>query len=130
MIPSAASLQSRYSGLTCAVAMIVGDKDQVVDRDQTSRLHSILSHSGIRIVRGAGHMVHHAAPDELIEVVGLITLLKAPGSTNAAEAPKQDLGDQVAGYEQSSADRSGRRVSLAQGAAGPVGPQGPGRQWR
>ena len=82
MIPCAANLQGRYDGLTCPVAMIAGDKDQVINPDQTSRLHSILSQSSMRTVREAGHMVHHAAPDELIEAVKLITLPKeGPGPT-------------------------------------------------
>jgi hypothetical protein len=55
------------------VAMIAGDNDQVVNPDQTSRLHAILSQSVVRIVSEASHMVHHAAPNELIEAIGVIT---------------------------------------------------------
>jgi pimeloyl-ACP methyl ester carboxylesterase len=91
MIPSAASLQGRYAGLTCAVAMIVGDKDQVVNPDQTSRLHSILSQSSVRMVREAGHMVHHAAPDEFIKAIRSLLSPKPPDfrtiATERSEKP-------------------------------------------
>ena len=86
MIPCAANLRARYDGLTCPVALIAGNKDQVINPDQTARLHSILSQSSVRMVREAGHMVHHTAPDELIEAIGSITSPKLPGSTVAARA--------------------------------------------
>ena len=92
MIPCAANLQVRYDGLTCPVALIAGDKDQVINPDQTARLHSILSQSSVRMVQEAGHMVHHAAPDELIEAIGLITLPKAARSTIAAARARSKPG--------------------------------------
>src|SRR6266536_372732 len=100
MIPAAAILQGRYAGLTCPVAMIAGDKDQVVNPDQTSRLHAILSQSVVRIVSEAGHMVHHAAPNELIEAIGVITSLK--------EEPPKEPESKIVTIEAQTKRRSGR----------------------
>jgi pimeloyl-ACP methyl ester carboxylesterase len=72
MIPAAARLQRQYSELRCPVALIVGDKDEVVDREQTMGLQRLLKGSIIRSVPDAGHMVHHAAPDRVMDTVALI----------------------------------------------------------
>jgi len=72
MIPAAARLQHRYAELTCPAALIVGDSDQVVDPGQTAQLHRALERSVVRSVPTAGHMVHHAAPDRMLDTVELI----------------------------------------------------------
>jgi pimeloyl-ACP methyl ester carboxylesterase len=59
MIPAAARLEQRYSELTCPVALIAGDKDQIVDPNQAARLHGVLSR-------------HYASPNQLIEAAALM----------------------------------------------------------
>jgi pimeloyl-ACP methyl ester carboxylesterase len=72
MIPAAARLQRQYSELRCPVALIVGDKDEIVNREQTMRLQRLLKRSIMRSVPDAGHMVHHATPDRVMDAASLI----------------------------------------------------------
>ncbi len=64
MIPFAAELQGRYPELRVPVTIICGTEDQVTDFGrQSRRLHETLPGSRFVAVPGAGHMVHHIAPD-------------------------------------------------------------------
>jgi pimeloyl-ACP methyl ester carboxylesterase len=74
MIPAAARMQQHYSELACPVALIVGNEDKIVERQQTLRLQSVVSRSIVRPVPNAGHMVHHAAPAELIDAAALMSV--------------------------------------------------------
>lgn len=52
------------------VAIVAGADDKVIDVDaHSARLHRELAGSTLAIVRGAGHMVHHAAPDGVVAAV-------------------------------------------------------------
>jgi pimeloyl-ACP methyl ester carboxylesterase len=73
MIPAAAALQRHYGGLSCPSVVMTGDADRVVDpEDQSVRLAYELSDAELRIVSGAGHMVHHAVPLEVVEAVNRV----------------------------------------------------------
>jgi pimeloyl-ACP methyl ester carboxylesterase len=53
-----------------AVTIMAGSEDQVVDVGRHSiRLHEQIPHSELRLVPGAGHMVHHAVPEQVAEVI-------------------------------------------------------------
>ncbi|RZI40852.1 alpha/beta hydrolase [Herbaspirillum sp. HC18] len=70
MIPAAYSLRNRYHELTMPVVIMAGEKDRYVDRHAHSeQLHDELPHSTYHVSRGAGHMVHHLAPDEVMEAI-------------------------------------------------------------
>src|SRR5512138_3534070 len=45
LIPTAAQLQSQYSGLKCPVRIFHGREDQVIEAEQSQRLHDALRHS-------------------------------------------------------------------------------------
>jgi pimeloyl-ACP methyl ester carboxylesterase len=72
MIPAAASLQHRYGELTCPIAVVWGEKDEVIDSDQSEHVHRELMRSIVRRVPDAGHMVHYVAPERLIDAAALI----------------------------------------------------------
>ncbi|HEX8308158.1 MAG TPA: alpha/beta hydrolase [Allosphingosinicella sp.] len=62
IVPAAASLAPRLTGLTLPVTLIAGDGDKVVStQDQSERLAESLAQAELLIVEGAGHMVHHTA---------------------------------------------------------------------
>ncbi|MBY0431740.1 MAG: alpha/beta hydrolase, partial [Rhodospirillales bacterium] len=64
MIPAAARLREHYSKITLPVAIIAGGDDSIADAGrQSQRLHDEIRHSTLRLIPGAGHMVHYAAPD-------------------------------------------------------------------
>jgi pimeloyl-ACP methyl ester carboxylesterase len=52
---------------------MTGDADRVVDpEDQSVRLAHELNDAQLRIVPGAGHMVHHAAPREVVKAINRV----------------------------------------------------------
>jgi pimeloyl-ACP methyl ester carboxylesterase len=64
MIPFAAKLQHRYRELKVPVTVISGSEDQVVDFGRhAQRLSDEVPQADLVSVPGAGHMVHHFAPD-------------------------------------------------------------------
>jgi pimeloyl-ACP methyl ester carboxylesterase len=73
MVPAAAALQRHYGGFSCPSVVITGDADRVVDpEDQSIRLAHELNDAELRIVPGAGHMVHHAVPREVAEAINRV----------------------------------------------------------
>lgn len=78
MTDAATRLAPRYPGLELPTTIIAGVGDKLVDFDDHSRrLSALLPYAGLVPVEGAGHMVHHIAPErvvaaieELVESVG------------------------------------------------------------
>jgi pimeloyl-ACP methyl ester carboxylesterase len=72
LVPSAARFRDRYAELDVPAEIIAGAADRVVDPDaHSARLHRSLPDSTLRILPGAGHMLHHAhAPDVIAAVDG------------------------------------------------------------
>jgi pimeloyl-ACP methyl ester carboxylesterase len=59
-----------YKEVSVPVRLIAGSDDRIVETDKHSaRLHWELGGSTFRLVPGCGHMVHHAAPDEVITAI-------------------------------------------------------------
>jgi len=70
MVSAAAALRRHYGGPSCPSVVITGDADRVVDpEDQSIRLAHELNDAELRIVPGAGHMVHHGAPLEVAQAI-------------------------------------------------------------
>jgi pimeloyl-ACP methyl ester carboxylesterase len=62
LVPSAAALERRYGQLRPPVAIVAGAEDRIVDPGLHSlRLHREVPGSGLWVVPGEGHMVHHGA---------------------------------------------------------------------
>ena len=73
MIAAAAALRRHYGEFSCPSIVMTGDADRVVDpEDQSIRLAHELNDSELRIVPGAGHMVHHAVPLEMAEAINRV----------------------------------------------------------
>jgi pimeloyl-ACP methyl ester carboxylesterase len=73
MVPVAAALQRHHGRLSCPCVVITGDGDRVVDpEDHSIRLAHELNGAELRIVPGAGHMVHHAVPLEVAEAINRV----------------------------------------------------------
>ena len=70
MTPSAMELADHYRELTMPVVIVTGADDQVVDVGrQSRRLHKEIPQSEFVALPGLGHMVHHLAPDQVIQAV-------------------------------------------------------------
>ena len=70
MAREAAAMRDHYGELPMPVMIMAGSDDQAVDVGRHAiRLHERIPHSGLRMVPGAGHMVHHAVPGQVVEMV-------------------------------------------------------------
>ncbi|HVK54565.1 MAG TPA: alpha/beta fold hydrolase, partial [Burkholderiales bacterium] len=70
MIPSAFKFQRYYQQLTMPVVIVSGANDRFVHPNRHSmRLHRELPQSVLRLIPGAGHMVHQVAPHEVSAAV-------------------------------------------------------------
>jgi len=71
MTPTVMELQHHYSELSGPVIILAGGDDQIVDVGRHSeRLHNELPYSELILIPGAGHMVHHLAPEQIVDAVG------------------------------------------------------------
>jgi pimeloyl-ACP methyl ester carboxylesterase len=89
MIPEALALRRHYKDLTLPVVIIAGLDDRVVFKRRAERLRDSIRGSVLRIVQGAGHMVHYYAPLEVaqaIESVGEVRRSHVPAAERF-EAP-------------------------------------------
>ncbi|TFW01145.1 alpha/beta hydrolase [Oxalobacteraceae bacterium OM1] len=70
LIPAAAALSRRYRELNLPVVIMSGADDQFVDPHvHSARLHAELPQSDLHLRDGAGHMLHHVVPDEVLEAI-------------------------------------------------------------
>ncbi len=69
MIPGALALREGYKDLTLPVVIIAGDGDKVVFKRRSEQLRDSIPGSVLLIVRGAGHMVHHVAAQQVAEAI-------------------------------------------------------------
>jgi pimeloyl-ACP methyl ester carboxylesterase len=69
-----AAMREHYAELRMPVTIMAGSEDQVVDVGRHSiRLHEQIPHSELRLVPGAGHMVHHAVPGQVVAMVEAVS---------------------------------------------------------
>ncbi|MBD0270935.1 MAG: alpha/beta hydrolase [Acetobacteraceae bacterium] len=69
MVSDAKALSARYADLSMPVAIVAGNGDKVVGPEHAERLGGVVPDATLRIVEGAGHMVHHVATDQVVEAV-------------------------------------------------------------
>jgi pimeloyl-ACP methyl ester carboxylesterase len=72
MTPVTVELQQHYHDLNLPVVIIAGGADQIADVGrQSQRLHDELPNSTLIVVPGMGHMIHHLAPERVVEAAEL-----------------------------------------------------------
>lgn len=70
LIPYAIALGRRYHELTLPVVIMAGAKDRYADPHTHSvRLHRALPQSELKLISGAGHMIHHTAPRQVMAAI-------------------------------------------------------------
>lgn len=70
LIPSAFMLCKRYHELSVPSVIVAGDGDTYVNTHvHSEHLHRELPQSEYRTVHGAGHMVHHVAPQQVMDAI-------------------------------------------------------------
>ena len=69
-VATAARLQREYRDLAVPVVIMAGTDDRFVDTGRNSvRLHRELPGSELTLAPGAGHMVHHIVPEEVMAAI-------------------------------------------------------------
>ena len=72
MTPSAAALGKRYDELKMPIVIMAGTGDRLVDfARQSGRLAEVLADSALLPFKGAGHMIHHSAPEKVVDGINL-----------------------------------------------------------
>ena len=70
LLSSVAALRRRYTALHVPAVLIAGAGDRYVStRWHSGRLHELLDFSWLRVVEGAGHMVHHVAASQVLAAI-------------------------------------------------------------
>jgi pimeloyl-ACP methyl ester carboxylesterase len=78
LAPSTAAVSRRYMDLSIPVTIMAGTADRLADpRRQSARLHETIRHSHLILLPGVGHMLHHVAPDEVVDAIEAVG--KRPG---------------------------------------------------
>ena len=77
LIPEARRLQSRYSSIRCPVHIFHGAGDEVIEPEQASSLHKVLSRSELHLVNSAGHMVTYADGGAIAQAVDRLNVALA-----------------------------------------------------
>ncbi|MEA3113687.1 MAG: hypothetical protein QOG58_3486 [Caballeronia sp.] len=73
MVPAAAQFSHHYSNLALPVRIFAGAGDRIVDvESHSARLHRAVPHSTLTVSREAGHMVHYALADEIVDAIELM----------------------------------------------------------
>jgi pimeloyl-ACP methyl ester carboxylesterase len=91
LVPTVAAMRPRYGELRVPLVIAAGADDRYIGTEaQSVRLHRELPGSGLRVVPGAGHMLHHAAPGEAMAAI------EAASDRAAAPRPVPRLAASVA----------------------------------
>ncbi len=68
MVPAAAAMRNRYRELELPTVIMAGTEDRIVDfKRHAAQLHEEIPHSILRLIPGAGHMLHYAVPDRVVQ---------------------------------------------------------------
>ena len=93
MMSDAKALSARYGDLPMPVAIVAGSGDKIVGPEHAERLRQAVPDGTLRIVEGAGHMVHHVSTERVMEAIE-----EAAGRSRPALADQgPDLGPAAAG---------------------------------
>jgi len=87
LFDAAKVLSGLYRKLSVPVRLIAGADDRIVNTEQHSaRLHKELGTSAFRRVLGCGHMVHHAAPEEVMAAIAAVGFAQSGEGTSQPTA--------------------------------------------
>lgn len=87
LVPGAASLQGHYATLDVPAIILAGTEDRIVSTSaQSVRLAEALPNAELRLFRGLGHMMHHFAPDAVVDAAARLARI-----ADAPAAPTEPL---------------------------------------
>jgi pimeloyl-ACP methyl ester carboxylesterase len=80
MIPTAYKLSKHYSEIEVPTVIVAGEEDQIVCPAQSQQLCKVMSNASLVMVPGAGHMIHHTNPNDVLVALNNIENLEpCPG---------------------------------------------------
>jgi pimeloyl-ACP methyl ester carboxylesterase len=128
MIQGALALRGDYKNLTLPVVIIAGDRDKVVFKRRSEQLAASIQGSVLRIVKGAGHMVHHLESRRVAQAVeGVIAASReraAPDQRPTGASAKHSMPANRRGFGRMSAGAAAAVCScgkaMAQQATGGI----------
>jgi pimeloyl-ACP methyl ester carboxylesterase len=89
MVSAAAALQARYRELRMPVTIMAGTQDRIVDHQRHAvHLSGEVPHSSLRLVPNAGHMIHYAVPEQVVEAIGVAADRRAAVHGSAVASPR------------------------------------------
>ena len=77
LIPAATQFQRQYQHIRCPVRIVHGKDDQLIEAEQSRRLHEALPGSLLHLVQDAGHMVTYADSQGIAQAVAAMGLTAA-----------------------------------------------------
>ena len=84
MAHGVAAMRDRYGELDMPVVIVAGAEDKVVDVGRHAvRLRGQHPAADLRLMPGAGHMVHYAVPGQVAEVIEAVSAWSAGSSRPA-----------------------------------------------
>ena len=72
MISAAEMLSTRYRSLFPPTSILAGDADEFVNYRQAQKLHGEIAGSRLDILPGGSHMVHHIAPERVVQAIDIV----------------------------------------------------------
>ena len=96
MAAGVAAMRDRYRELDMPVVIMAGAEDRVVDVGRHAiRLREEIPRSDLRLVPGAGHMVHHAVPGQVADAIEAVAgggRQRVPPGGPELASPRPGLG--------------------------------------
>ncbi len=117
MMPVARALSKRYDELKLPVTIIAGAEDKVVALDaHARRFHAALPHSILQVMPGVGHMIHHAAREQIIAAIEKLGDTLGPAAILQKSNQREVQGiDDVEQQPEAGHNESERKLAHAQG---------------
>src|SRR3712207_162860 len=96
MTPAVMELEQHYRELKLPVVILTGGDDQIADVDrQSRRLHKEIPQSELIVLPGLGHMVHHLAPDQVINAIDRAAELAGTASPTHQRQVRHSAGSEL-----------------------------------
>ncbi|MDI3562523.1 alpha/beta fold hydrolase [Bradyrhizobium sp. Arg816] len=90
MVPMAGAASKTYREIKMPMVIIAGEDDRLIDVEQSARLHRMISHSRLRRIAGAGHMIQQTNTSELMAAVDEVASISVQGARDPARVITAD----------------------------------------
>lgn len=100
LIPQALMLRSQQGSLTLPIVIVAGENDRLLKAQwHSQRVQGRLPNSRLHLVPRAGHMVHHAAPDEVFQAIREVSSMVSSQAPLDFDEPRIGLPEDLPSHE-------------------------------